>query len=131
VLVCTETCCDIYRCTYNILRYIVRFTPSIILPYSSLPLLRTISTDFILLFSYLNTKHMQNNHPHSSFLMLTPVLLVPTPRKDLFYPPVLHFLKVYVDSSGEFHLGTSGLYTTCFNQMYTPISYSFSITMLP
>jgi hypothetical protein len=77
------------------LQYIlVRFTPSIILP-----LLRIISTGFFLLFSYMNTKYIHHIHPHSPFLTIILLPLVPTPGKDLFYPPVLlfvfFFLSVY------------------------------------
>jgi hypothetical protein len=33
--------------------------------------------------------------------------LVPTPGKDLFFPPALHFLKAYIDSPKRFCLSTS------------------------
>jgi hypothetical protein len=59
------------------------------------PVLRRISTSFILLFSYVNTKHSHQIHLHSPYLMLVPLPLVPIPRKDLFYSTVLHFLDVY------------------------------------
>jgi hypothetical protein len=49
--------------------------------------------------------------------VLTPLSLVSTPRKDLFFPPALHCFKVCIDSPRGFCLGTSGLYISCFNQI--------------
>jgi hypothetical protein len=45
----------------------LRFAPSINLPHLSLPLLRIISTGFILLFSYTGTKYIHYIHLHSPF----------------------------------------------------------------
>jgi hypothetical protein len=58
-----------------------------------LPLLRTFSTSFIILFSYMKTKYIHYIHLPSPSLLILPLLLVPTPGKDLFYHPVLHFFK--------------------------------------
>jgi hypothetical protein len=73
------------------LKYIlVGFTPSIILSVPPSPL-RTISAGFILL-------HIQIQNT-STILILIPLFgahplpLVTPPRKDLFFPPVLHFFK--------------------------------------
>jgi hypothetical protein len=64
---------------------------SIILPHTTLPILRTISTGFILPFSYTDTKHI---HPYSSLPCAYSLPLVPTPVKDLLFPPALHFKKL-------------------------------------
>jgi hypothetical protein len=75
------------------LKYIlVGFTPSIILLLSPSSLLRTTSTGFILLFSYMDKKQIHHIHLHSPFPYgFTPVPVVLTPKKDLFFPPALHF----------------------------------------
>jgi hypothetical protein len=48
--------------------------------------------------------------------------------------PFIYFFKMKynIDSPRGFHLGTSGLYISCFNQinLLPPTSYSFSVTML-
>jgi hypothetical protein len=97
------------------------------------PLHRTISTAFILLFSYIDTKHIHHIHLNSPFLVSTQLPLVPSPRKDLFSPSAFQFFKVYIDSPRRFCLGNSSLYISCFNQINPSclITYSFSITMLP
>jgi hypothetical protein len=41
----------------------------------------------------MNTKYIYHICPHSPFLVPIPLLLVPTPGKDLFFPPALHFFK--------------------------------------
>jgi hypothetical protein len=61
--------------------------------------------------------------------MPAPLPLLPTSGKDLLYLPI-HFLKVYIDSPGEFHLGTSGLYIMYINQI-TLHNYLLFITVLP
>jgi hypothetical protein len=55
------------------------------------PLLRIISAGFNLLFSHVDTKHIHHIHPHSPFPCAHPLLLIPTPRNYLFFPPALHF----------------------------------------
>jgi hypothetical protein len=79
----------LYKCLQYIL---IRLTPtsfSLIPP----PLLRTIRTGFIILFSYLNTKYIHHILPLSPFPYAFPSPVVSTPRTDLFYLPVLHFFK--------------------------------------
>jgi hypothetical protein len=50
--------------------------------------------------------------------------------KDYF--SLLPFIfSVYIDSPGEFHLGSSGLYVLCFNQLLLPIGYSVPISCSP
>jgi hypothetical protein len=100
------------------------------LHHSPSPLLKTISTSFIVLFSYMNTKYTHHIHSHSLF-PYSPSPLLPTSRTDLFYPLALHFFKVYIGSPRGFSLGTSCLLISYFNQMNPPITCSFSITMLP
>jgi hypothetical protein len=56
---------------------------------------------------------------------------VPTPRKDLFYSPVLHFFKVYINSPRGAYLGISDMYIPLFNQVNHPVTNSFSTTLLP
>jgi hypothetical protein len=105
----------------HVLAIHLRFTPSIILPHHLLPpFFRTISAGFILLFSYMNTKYIYHIHTLSHFPYVHSSLMVSTSRKDLFYPTVLHFFKIYIDSPGGFCLGTSDLYISCFNQINPP-----------
>jgi hypothetical protein len=116
---------------YDIYLHVCTIYLSYIYPpplFSLFPLLRIISTCFILLFSYMNTNYLHHIH---SFLMPTPLPLVPTPRNDLFYSSVLHFLKVYIDGSRGFHLSISDMHIYCYNQINASITHSFSITMLP
>jgi hypothetical protein len=40
------------------------------------------------------------------FLVPTLFPLAPTPGKDLFFPPALHFFLMYIDSLKEFLLGS-------------------------
>jgi hypothetical protein len=94
--------CDLHMSLQYIL---IRFIPSIILLYSSASFLRTISTGFIVLFSYLNIKYI-------CYICLPYALLSPTgtcSRKDLFYLSVLHFCKVYINSTQGFAL----VFQTC------------------
>jgi hypothetical protein len=79
--------CDIYIYAY----ILAGFTPPSLSQFLPPPILRRISTGFIFLFSYMDTKHMLHIHPHSLFPSANPVPLVPTPE-DLFFPPALHFL---------------------------------------
>jgi hypothetical protein len=114
-----EIHCDLYRHTviFTDTQYVlVRF----LLPFS--PLLRTISTDFILLFSYKNTKDIHHIHPHSPFPMPSLLSLVPpTLGKELLYPPVLQFLRsLYIDNPMEFCFAFSDMYISCFNQINSP-----------
>jgi hypothetical protein len=97
----------------------VGFTPSIIILLEQDPLLiRTISTGFILLFSYMDTKYIHHIHFHSHFTCAHPLPVTLTPRKDLFFPPAIHFfLKVNIDSPRGFCLATSVLYISCFNKI--------------
>jgi hypothetical protein len=70
---------------------LIRFTLSIILLHPPSPFLRTISTGFIVLFSYMNIKHIDHNClPWSTPFTLPPPVL-PTSGQDLFYLPALHF----------------------------------------
>jgi hypothetical protein len=72
---------------------LIKFTPSIILPYP-LPPLRIILTGFILPFSYRYAKYVDHIH------LLHPLFNPPSSgahlRWDLFDLPVLQFLNVYL-----------------------------------
>jgi hypothetical protein len=67
------------------------------LPSSSLslfplsPLLRTISTGFILLFSYMDTKYIHNIHPHFPFPCAHPPPTGPNSWKRPIFPSCLSF----------------------------------------
>jgi hypothetical protein len=106
---------------------------------SFFPLLRTISTGFIVLFSYVNTKSIHHIHSLYPFLMPLsfPLLLSLPPGKEfcLFWKPVLpsvlHCCELYIDSSKGFCLGISDMYLLCFNQINTPITYSFLFLCSP
>jgi hypothetical protein len=90
------------------------------------------SSPFLEQFSYMNTKDIYHILPLSPFPYALPLILVPTPRKDLFYLPIFHFLKknlVYITSSSGFHFGIADMYISCFKQINRP-HYSFSVTML-
>jgi hypothetical protein len=80
------------------LQYILaRLTLSIfLLPPPSLP--STISTDFILLFSYMNTKCIHHIHPHSPFPYVLSPPWYPPPEKTCF--PVHLFLKCILKIKG-------------------------------
>jgi hypothetical protein len=58
------------------------------------PLPRTISTGFILLFSYMNTKYVHHIHPHSPFPYAPPTSTHPQKRSIL--PSSPPFLKKYI-----------------------------------
>jgi hypothetical protein len=60
-----------------------------------LPLLRTISTGFILLFSYVNIKYAHHIHPHLPFAYAHSLPLVPTLEKTYFILPSFIFLSAY------------------------------------
>jgi hypothetical protein len=89
---------------------------------TSSPLPRRIATGFILLFSIYGYKILilLRILSHSSFPCARPHPTGTHPWKDLFYPPALHFFNVYINVPGEFHLGTSSLYTLYFNQINAP-----------
>jgi hypothetical protein len=65
-------------------------------------------------------------HP---LLMSSRLPLEPIPRKDLFYLPALHFVKVY--SPRGFKLAISHKYISCCMQFNHHIAYSFYVTLLP
>jgi hypothetical protein len=83
---------------YRIFTYVLKIYLSWIYPLyhspsSRLPsLVRPISTGFILLFSYMDTKHTHYINPSSPFPRAHPLLL--TSGKDLFFSPALHFFKI-------------------------------------
>jgi hypothetical protein len=77
--------------TYVLTKYLSLIYPLHHSPCSTSPFLRTVSTGFILLFSYMDTKHIHHIHPHSPFPWAHSLPLIPTPRKDLLFPPILHF----------------------------------------
>jgi hypothetical protein len=111
------------------LNYIlIKFTPSIVLPPHSLPVLRTISTGFIILFPHINAKYIHHILPLLPFPYAQPLLLIPTPRQDLFYLSAFHFFKVYIDSSWRFCFHISDLYISCFNQCKHPSLLTLSIS---
>jgi hypothetical protein len=92
---------DILWYLHAYLEYIsIRFTPCIILPHTLSPLLRTITVGFIILFSYMNKKHIHHVHPHSPFLMPSPLSLVPNPGKDLFIFLFFIFLSAHCQLKG-------------------------------
>jgi hypothetical protein len=78
-------------------------TLSIILP-QPLVLLRTISTGFILLCSYMDTNYIHYIHPHSSFLYAHHSPSDTHPRKDLFSLLILHIFKCILIVQGGFAL---------------------------
>jgi hypothetical protein len=100
--------------TYMLKIYLSKIHP---LHCSPFPLL----TDFTLLFSYVNVKHIHHVHPHS-FFMSAPCHLYPPQEKIYFTFLSFFFFKVYIDSPREFHLGTLGLYGLRFNQT-SPFHY--------
>jgi hypothetical protein len=93
--------------------------PSIILPHSS-PLLRTISTGFIILFSYTYTNYIDHIYPPSPFSF----------NKICFTFLSLNFLSLYWLFKGV-HLSISHMNTLYFNQINPAITYSFSVALLP
>jgi hypothetical protein len=58
---------DIMWYLHMCLQYILDLPPPSFSLFLPSPSLRTISTDFILLVSYMNTKYIYHVHPHSSF----------------------------------------------------------------
>jgi hypothetical protein len=52
----------------------------------------------------MNTKNIHHIHPHSPFPCAHPPHWYPLPRKDLFYPPALHFSKCMLMVQGDFTL---------------------------
>jgi hypothetical protein len=79
---------------------LIRFTPSIILPHPPPTPLRTISTSFIVLFSYTNTKGIQYIHP----LSLSLFTLLSSTSTHSWTRPVLHFFKCVLTVQGGFAL---------------------------
>jgi hypothetical protein len=65
----------------------------------------------------MNTKYIHIFAFIRSFLMPSPIPVVPTPGKDLFYLPVIHVVKVYIDSPRGFYLGIPDMYILCFTQI--------------
>jgi cytochrome b subunit of formate dehydrogenase len=64
--------------------------------------------------------------------MPTPLALVSIPGKDLFYFPVLHFIKKYILIAQEdFAWAVQAVYIVFQSNEPPPTAYSFSITMLP
>jgi hypothetical protein len=102
-------------------------------PMSIAPLLRTISTGFIFLFSYMDTKHIHQIHLHSSFPCAHPLPLISIPEK--IYLPLLpfSFLNCVLIVQGGFTL----VHQVCIYRALiklTPshlVTSSFSIAMLP
>jgi hypothetical protein len=112
------------------LQYIlVGFTPSIILPLFPSPLLRTISTGFILLVLYMNIKYIHHIHPQSPFPYSHPFPQVLTPRKKLFYPFALHFWRCILMVQVGFTLVLQACVYHALIKLPS-VTYSFSITML-
>jgi hypothetical protein len=70
----------------------------------------------------MNIKYIRHIHPHSPFLKSI------YPQKRPILPSCLHFFKVYIDGPKGFHLGTSGLYILCFNQIIPPL---LTLSLLP
>jgi hypothetical protein len=95
---CTRVHCDIYKVLTIYLNY-----PLHLSSFSSLPLLRTISAGFTVLFSYMNTKYSHHTCPPHRFPMLYPLPLVSAPRQDRSF---VFFLKdillVYDSYAGGF-----------------------------
>jgi hypothetical protein len=65
-----------------------------------------------------STKYIHHIHPS---LVSTHLTLVPPPKKKTYFtllPFFFFFLnQVYIDSPRGVHLGISGLYISCFNQI--------------
>lgn len=95
---------DIYICAYN-LSQLDSFLPSFFLVPAPI-LLRSTSTDFTSLFSYMYTKCLQHIPPPLSSLATLPLPMIPTPGQNLFYLPVHHILST-LDSR----------HILCFNQI--------------
>jgi hypothetical protein len=108
------------------LQYIlVRFTPSI-----ALPIFRTIwQVSFFYFHIWLQNTSTMFTFIHP-FFMHTPPIGICSQKRPIV-PSSPSFFKVNVDSPREFCPVTLGLYTSCFNQINPPVTYSFSITLLP
>jgi hypothetical protein len=112
--------CDISICAY----ILIRFTPS---SFCLIPLL-TSQNNFnkfqisILIHEY----KIQLPYLPSFTLPIyqRPLPLLPTSRQDLFYLPILHFFKVYIDCSRGFHLGISNTYILCFDEIPPLLTFS-------
>jgi hypothetical protein len=82
-----------YPVTFTkVLTTYLKFTPSTIFLYPLPPILRTGSTGLICPSSYMSTYYLHHIHPPTLFPYILPLPLVPTPRQDLIYIPVLHFI---------------------------------------
>jgi hypothetical protein len=81
----------------------------------------------------MNTKYIHHIHPHPPFLyvFLLPSHWYPSMEKTCFILLSFIFLEVCIDSSKKFLLCISYIYIYCFNQINHPITYSFSIILLP
>jgi hypothetical protein len=78
-----------------------------------------------------DTKYIHHVHPHPPFLVPTLVLLVPTPRKDLLFPPVLPsvFKKcILIVQRGFVALQVCACHASI---RLTPTPHSFSTTTSP
>jgi hypothetical protein len=77
----------LYRRTHCDIYILVGFTPSIILPPRFLEQFQQVS----LVYFHMYIQSISTIPP---VRVSTPLLLISTPRKDLFFPPALHFLKI-------------------------------------
>jgi hypothetical protein len=100
------------------LEYIlIRLTPSIILPHSSL-------SHFLGQFQQVSLFYFQTWIQNTStiFTLLNPFLMpfhwyAPLERTCFTFFPVFHFLKLYIDRPRGVHIGISNMYISCFNQI--------------
>jgi hypothetical protein len=65
----------------------------------------------------MDTKYTHHIHPYAPFPYAHPPPIGICPRKIPILPVCPSFLKVFIDSPRGFHLGTSGLHASCFNQI--------------
>jgi hypothetical protein len=96
---------------------IIRLTPSIILPHSSL-------SHFLGQFQQVSLFYFQTWIQNTStiFTLLNPFLMpfhwyAPLERTCFTFFPVFHFLKLYIDRPRGVHIGISNMYISCFNQI--------------
>jgi hypothetical protein len=106
--------------TYVLTKYLIRFTPSIILPHPSPSFSRTISASFIVVFSYTYTKSIHHIHPPSPSLFTTSLPVVPTSRQDLFYLCILVV-------QGGFTL----VFYTCIDHILIGLIFSMTLSPAP
>jgi hypothetical protein len=87
----------------------------------------------------MNTKYTHYIHLIHLFLMPSPLPLIRISGKDLFHLPSPQFFsfcypsffKSVIDSPRGFCLSISDMYILYFNQINTPLTYSFFITLPP